>query len=176
MFIGKQLGPEYKFQARWRWFSGGTWSEVIPLSSGEEDAWHTNVERRPDGSVLAGFDIGTGGGATTHYLIEGRNGELGELENITENGKPGERPHFAFAPDGTDHVTWFHKESGQPKYIYVRSGRPGAWGAVEEPSEGYGGYHFDPEIAVNSKGVLCLVWGWDAGEDAEKKSESELQK
>ena len=31
------------------------------LSDGVQDAWHTNVERRPDGSVLAGYDIGMGG-------------------------------------------------------------------------------------------------------------------
>ena len=32
---------------------------------------------------------------------------------------------------------------------------------------GYGGFHFDPEIAVNQDGTLCLVWGWDSGDDAE---------
>ena len=31
------------------------------------------------------------------------------------------------------------------------------WGAVVEPSKGYGGYHFDPDVAVND-GTLCLVW------------------
>ena len=43
----------------------------------------------------------------------------------------------------------------------------GVWGQVAEPSAGFGGFHFDPEIAVNAAGVLCLVWGWDAGQDAE---------
>ena len=57
----QELGPEHKFQARTRWFDGQNWSEPIPLSDGTEDAWHTNVERRPDGTVLAGYDIGTGG-------------------------------------------------------------------------------------------------------------------
>ena len=131
------------------------------------DSWHTNVERRPDGSVLAGFDIGVGGSETTLYLADGRNGVFSAVENITKNGKPGERPHFAFGADGRDHVTWFHKENHRPIHIYVRSGKPGAWGQIEEPSAGYGGFHFDPEIAINKDGVLCLVWGWDAGKDAE---------
>ena len=65
IFIGKKLGPEHKFQARWRWRRNGTWSDIGVLSDGIKDAWHTNVERRPDGSVLAGYDIGMGGGETT---------------------------------------------------------------------------------------------------------------
>jgi len=166
VFIGKRLGPEHKFQARWRWRVNGEWSEIEMFSDASADAWHTNVERRPDGSVVAGFDIGTGGGATTLYFVEGRNGRFGPLQNISKSGKPGERPHFAFT-DTVDYVTWFHKEKGQPKHIYVRSHQSGTWGEVEEPSVGYGGFHFDPEIAVNANGVLCLVWGWDAGEDAE---------
>lgn len=167
IFIGKQLGEEHRFAAKGRWYTGGSWGEITALSDGTEDAWHTNVERRPDGSVLAGFDIGTGGGETTLYLAEGRDGAFGPLEDITATGSPGERPHFAFSPDGTDHVTWFHKVSGSPQHIYVRSGKPGSWGGLQEPSAGFGGFHFDPDIAVNADGVLCLVWGWDAGDDAE---------
>ena len=168
VFIGKPLGEAYRFQAKWRWYRSGEWSEIQSFSDGTNDAWHTNVERRPDGSVVAGFDIGTGGAATTLYFVEGRDGAFGELQNITETGEPGERPHFAFAAD-TDYVTWFHKESGQPKHIYVRSHKveSNKWGDVEEPSQGYGGFHFDPEIEINKDGVLCLVWGWDAGQDAE---------
>ena len=41
------------------------------------------------------------------------------------------------------------------------------WSNLQEPSQGYGGFHFDPEIAVNQDGTLCLIWGWDSGEDAE---------
>jgi len=131
------------------------------------DAWHSNVERRPDGSMLFGFDVGQGGSETTLYLVEGRDGAWGQPEDISATSHPGERPHFAFGADGVDHVTWFHKERGSPIHIYVRSGRPGAWGVTSEPSAGYGGYHFDPEIEVNSDGVLCLIWGWDSGDDAE---------
>ena len=167
VYIGKKVGPKYKFQARYKWFQGGAWSQTGYFTDGRQDAWHTNVERRPDGSVLAGYDVGTGGGATTLYVVDGRDGRFGRPENMTMQGKPGERPHFAFGRDGTDHVAWFHKERGQPRHIYVRSGRPQSWGPVSEPSSGYGGYHFDPDIAVNDDGVLCLVWGWDAGDDAE---------
>lgn len=167
VYIGKQLGEKYRFVAHWRWYTNGSWQAPIELSLGKADAWHTNVERRPDGSVLAGYDIGTGGSETTLYIVEGRDGQLGEIENLTANGKPGERPHFAFAPDGTDYITWFHKENGMPKHVYVRAGKPGKWGAIAEPSKGYGGFHFDPEIAINKDGVLCLVWGWDANQRAE---------
>ena len=167
IFIGKQLGEQHRFAAKARWRRGGSWGAITSLSDGTEDAWHTNVERRPDGSVLAGFDIGSGGGETTLYITEGRRGKFSPLENITATGEPGERPHFAFAPDGTDYITWFHKVSGSPKHIYVRAGKPGDWGAVQEPSAGFGGYHFDPDIAVNSDGVLCLIWGWDSGTEAE---------
>jgi hypothetical protein len=166
-YIGKKVGQKYKFQARYSWYSDGEWSSTGYFTDGRQDAWHTNVERRPDGSVLAGYDVGTGGGSTTLFLVDGRNGSFGKPENMTMQGKPGERPHFAFEADGTDHVAWFHKERGQPRHIYVRSGRPQSWGGISEPSAGFGGYHFDPDIAVNGQGALCLVWGWDAGEDAE---------
>lgn len=164
IFIGKALGPEHRFQARTRWRVGGVWTDITDLTDGAEDAWHSNVERRPDGSVLAGFDIGTGGAETTLYVVDGRDGAFGALEKLSETG---ERPHFAFEPDGTDHVTWFHKVGGKPVHIYTRSGRPGQWGAAQEPSSGLGGFHFDPDIAVNTDGVRCLVWGWDSGRDAE---------
>lgn len=167
ILIGKALGPEHHFQARTRWRSNGEWGPIVPLTDGSADAWHTNVERRPDGSVLAGFDIGVGGTETTLYVADGRDGAFSALENLSASGPPGERPHFAFSPDGTDHIAWFHKVSGRPIHIYVRSGQPGQWGPAQEPSQGFGGFHFDPDIAINADGVLCLVWGWDSGQDAE---------
>ena len=167
IYIAKQVGPEHKFQARYRWFDGNDWSSPTALSDGLEDAWHTNVERRPDGTVLAGYDIGTGGAATTLFLVQGVGSSFEAPQDITRSGKSGERPHFAFQESGEDVVTWFHKEKGQPTHIYVRYGQNGSWGEIDEPSKGYGGYHFDPEIAVNDDGVYCLVWGWDSGDDAE---------
>jgi len=168
VYIGKALGPEHRFQATGRWRVDGGWKEPVAFSDGSADAWHSNVERRPDGSVLVGYDVGRGGSPTTLYLVDGRDGVFSEPENFTATSYPGERPHFAFGEDGQDHVTWFHKERGFPVHIYVRSGRPGAWGETAEPSKGLGGYHFDPEIEINKDGVLCLIWGWDAGaSDAE---------
>jgi len=167
VYIGKRLGPQHRFRAWWRWYRDGTWSAPATWSDGKADAWHTNVERRPDGSVLAGFDVGVGGSETTLYVVDGRNGRFSDPEDLTAGGRPGERLHFAFAADGTDHLTWFHKVDGQPRHIYVRSGRPGSWGEISEPSAGLGGYHFDPEIAINAEGTRCLIWGWDAGEEAE---------
>lgn len=167
VWIGKALSAQHRFRAHWSWFQDGAWSDPVPWTDGTADAWHTNVERRPDGSFLAGFDIGAGGTPTQLHVSDGRDGAFGPMENLTATGKPGERPHFAFGSDGTDHITWFHKESGRPVHVYVRSGRPGSWGPISEPSAGYGGFHFDPEIAINSDGVRCLIWGWDAGQDAE---------
>jgi len=163
VYIGKDLGPQHRFRATGRWRVDGEWQDPVFFSDGSADAWHANVERRPDGSVLVGYDVGRGGSPTTLYIVEGRNGVFSEPENFSASSYPGERPHFAFGADGVDYVTWFHKERGFPLHIYVRSGRPGAWGKTTEPSKGLGGYHFDPEIEVNKDGVLCLVWGWDSG-------------
>jgi hypothetical protein len=167
VYIGKQLDPSDHFQAHYRWFSQGKWGPIGAFTDGTVDAWHTNVERRPDGSMLAGWDVGAGGSETTLYVVEGREGKWGTPENVSATSKPGERVHFAFGTDGTDHITWFHKSAGRPQHIYVRSGTPGRWGPVSEPSKGYGGYHFDPDIAINANGTKCLVWGWDAGSQAE---------
>ncbi|HJN75668.1 MAG TPA: sialidase family protein [Myxococcota bacterium] len=166
VWIGKKMSPDDRFKATGRIFDGESWSAPLLLSDGEQDAWHSNVERRPDGSVLAGWDIGTGGTPTTLYVVEGRDGKWGEPENLSASGPKGERPHFAFAE--LDHVTWFHKEPATgPVAVYVRSGHPGAWGEAVEPSAGYGGYHFDPDIEINADGDRVLVWGWDSGEQAE---------
>lgn len=171
VWIGKKVGMAHRFRAWSRWSVDGSWQDPIALSDGSADAWHTNVERRPDGSMLVGFDIGTGGAETTLYIAEGRNGRFSPLENLTATGGPGERPHFAFVADGNggfvDHVTYFHKVAGKPVHVYTRTGAPGRWGQPEEPSKGYGGFHFDPEIAADSAGRVCLVWGWDAGSEAE---------
>ena len=167
VFIAKRLDPSDHFQAHFRWFKDGRWGERGSFTDGSVDAWHTNVERRPDGSMLAGWDVGPGGAETDLFVVEGRGGVWGTPENISESSKPGERVHFAFGPNGVDHLTWFHKVAGRPIHIYVRQGRPGAWGTLEEPSRGYGGYHFDPDIAVNAKGTRVIVWGWDSGSVAE---------
>jgi hypothetical protein len=169
VWIGKKMNPEHHFRSFWRWRSGGAWSDPVAFTDGSADAWHSNVERRPDGSVLAAWDVGIGGGETTLYVVDGRDGRFGEPENLSEGrGRPGERAHFAFGADGADHVTWFHKRDGSPRHIYVRSGRPGAWSdRVDEPSRGYGGFHFDPDIAVDAHGRRVIVWGWDQGSDAE---------
>ncbi len=161
VWIEKALGPEHNFQAHGRWRIDGEWGEVSDFSDGKANAWHTNVERRPDGSVLAGWDLGVGGAEGALTLVQGRGGRWGQTEEVGV----GERPHFAFGDE--DHVTWFHKKEGKPLAVYVMSGKPGDWGPKQTPSEGYGGYHFDPDIAINADGVRCLVWGWDAGQDAE---------
>lgn len=167
VFIGKKMSPAHHFQARYRWYQGGQWTETRALTDGKIDTWHTNVERRPDGSMLAGWDVGMGGSETQLYVAEVRGGGFSTPENISATSHAGERVHFAFGPDGVDHLAWFHKEASRPVHIYTRSGRPGAWGPTAEPSQGYGGYHFDPDIALNTAGVRCLVWGWDSGTEAE---------
>jgi len=167
VYIGKRLDPTDHFQARYRWHKDGNWGPIGTFTDGTVDAWHTNVERRPDGSVLAGWDVGLGGSETTVYVVEGREGRWTEPENISASSYAGERVHFAFGRDGTDHLTWFHKVAGRPVHIYVRSGRPGSWGPTTQPSQGYGGFHFDPDIAINAQGTRCIVWGWDAGNQAE---------
>ena len=169
VWIGKKMDPQHRFVARARVRTEGTWGPAVALTDGTEDAWHTNAERRPDGSILAGWDVGTGGGETRLFVAEARDGRFSTPEDLSvPPGQPGERIHFAFGPDGTDHLTWFHKVAGRPLGVSVRSGRPGAWSsAVDSPSAGVGGFHFDPDIAVNAAGVRVLVWGWDAGADAE---------
>ena len=169
VWIGKRMDPRERFRALWRWRSKGVWSESEAFTDGANDAWHTNVERRPDGSVLAAWDVGVGGSETTLYVAEGRDGSFRAAEDLSRApGKPGERAHFAFGADGTDHATWFHKKQGSPVAVYVRSGRPGAWSdRVDEPSAGVGGYHFDPDIAIDRAGTRVLVWGWDATREAE---------
>ncbi len=169
VWIGKKMDPAHRFRAHARWRKGGAWTAPQALSDGRLDAWHSNIERRPDGSALVGWDEGVGGGQTTLYVAEVRDGQISAPEDLSRPpGKPGERAHFAFGPDGADHVAWFHKERGRPLHIYVRSGKPGAWeDVVQTPAEGLGGFHFDPDIAVNDDGVRVIVWGWDAGADAE---------
>jgi len=167
VFIGKPLDPKARFRAQGAWFDGSAWSSPVAFNDGRQDAWHFNVERRPDGSVLGGYDVGMGGtDRTTLYVVEGRAGRFGGPEQLTTLN--GERPHFAFAPDGTDHVTFFRKDAtSRPQWVHVVSGTPGSWGDPQTPSAGVGGFHFDPDIAVAPDGTLCLVWGWDAGDDAE---------
>ena len=172
VWIGKQVGHTHRFKAWVRWRLNGTWTEPVAMSNGNADSWHTNVERRSDGSVLVGFDIGLGGSETTLYVAEGREGKLSALEDVTASGTAGERPHFAsWRPtedaDWTDHMAYFHKVAGSPVHVYVRTGGPQRWGPPQEPSKGFGGFHFDPELAVDSSGRLCLVWGWDSGREAE---------
>ncbi len=168
VFIGKTMGGPTPFTAYWRWYSGGEWSEAKAFMRANDSAWHTNVEARPDGSVVAGWDIGPGGAGTEVYVADGRGGRFETPENISAGARQGERPHWAFAADGTDHVAFFHRgEQSKPTGVFVRSGTTGAWGPPVELSEGLGGFHFDPDIAVNSEGVLCIVWGWDANDEAE---------
>ena len=169
VWIGKKMSPQHHFRSYWRWRRDGAWTEPVAFTDGTADAWHSNVERRPDGSVLVGWDVGVGGGETTLFVADGRDGRFGTPENLSAGkGRPGERAHFAFGADGTDHVAWFHKRGGAPRHVYVRSGRPGAWSdTVDEPSRGHGGFHFDPDIAIDASGRRVVVWGWDQGREAE---------
>jgi hypothetical protein len=155
------------FRAFWRWRRDGRWSAPEAFSDGRSDAWHTNVQARPDGSVLAGYDLGSGGSETTTYVVEGRDGRFGPPEDVSATSRPGERVHFAFHPGGGDWLAWFHKVRGLPLHVYARGGRPGAWSAVDELSAGYGGYHYDPFLAMAPNGTLAAVWGWDGGDSAE---------
>ena len=151
---------------------GGVWGEPSALTDGLRDAWHTNIERRPDGSALAGWDEGTGGTETQLYVMGLVQSEAQAVEDISRSSRPGERPHFAFGADGVDHLTWFHKIQGRPAAVYTRSGRSGDWGELEQPSAGLGGFHYDPDLAIRDDGTLCIVWGWD-GEDLFSTASSE---
>ncbi len=167
VYIGKPLGMQHRFRAFWRWRRDGRWSAPEAFSDGRSDAWHTNVQARPDGSVLAGYDLGNGGSETTTYVVDGRDGRFGPPEDVSATSRPGERVHFAFHPGGGDWLAWFHKVRGLPLHVYARGGRPGAWSAVDELSAGYGGYHYDPFLTMAPNGTLAAVWGWDGGDTAE---------
>ena len=119
--------------------------------------------------MVAGFDIGTGGAATTLYFVEGRDGTFGDFAEH----------HARMANQESDLIlrllTMWTMSPGFTKNLVNQSTFtfvltrlvPINGDGVEEPSKGYGGFHFDPEIDINKDGVLCLVWGWDAGQDAE---------
>ncbi len=165
-YIGKAMGPAFRFVANWRWRRGGVWSEPVAASDGAVDAWHTNVMSRPDGSVLAGWDLGAGQSETTLYVAEGRDGSFGAPENISATSFPGERVHFAFTADGRDWLTWFHKVHGSPLHVYARVGKPGAWETAVDLAKGLGGYHYDPFLAAAGN-TVCNVWGWQGSATGE---------
>lgn len=160
VYIEKPMSPQNRFVAKWRWRTGGTWSEPSDFSDGKKDAWHANISARPDGSVLATYDVGQGGGATTLYVVEGRAGSFGRPEALA--GVQGERLHFAH-PGGTDLLTWFLKTATFPRQVFAAAGRPGAWGAASELSRGLGGYHYDPFAVTLATGEPMVVWAYDGG-------------
>ncbi|MDP6931875.1 MAG: sialidase family protein, partial [Myxococcota bacterium] len=171
VWIGRELDPGVPFRPSARWRTNGDWGEVRTLDETGQEAWHTNVERRTDGSVLAGWDLGQGGMENRVLVRRGSAGGWGPLVDLSEGRWWGERPHFAFAEDGTDHVTWFHRTMDQPLRVYTRPMTHTPSGAQLGPvttlSQGLGGYQYDPDIAVNGNGVLCATWGWDGGSDAD---------
>jgi hypothetical protein len=164
VWIGKPLGPQHHFRAWWRWYRGGTWGAPHAISDGTVDAWHTNVERRRDGSVRAAFDLSLGDGEL--FTMEGKDGKFSSPTDFSADGRQGERANFGFGPQD-DVVAWFRKERAFPLHVYTRKGAPGRWEATSEPNQGLGGYHFDPDVAVSNVGIAALVWGWDGGQDAE---------
>jgi hypothetical protein len=165
VYIGKPLGMEHRFRATSRVRTGGAWSDETTWSDGTKDAWHTNIQSRPDGSALAGWDVGDGGSETTVYVSEWRDGKFSAPEDITATSHPGERVHFGFG--SLDWMTWFHKVGGRPFHVYVRGGKPGAWGDTVELSRGFGGYHYDPYLSVSNADLPVVLWGWDGGAQAE---------
>ncbi len=167
VYIGKELGMEHRFRAYWRWRHDGTWSKEQAWTDGTQDAWHTNVQAAPDGSVIAGYDVGVGGSETTTFVVAGRDGRFDAPENLRATSQPGERVHFGFGGGNPVWLAWFHKREQRPLHVYVRGGRPGAWGPTTDLAQGYGGYHYDPFVAVNRQGVPAVVWGWDGGSVAE---------
>ena len=64
VFIGKQLDLSIASRPSTAGSEDGAWDDIGQFTDGEQDAWHTNVERRPDGSMLAGWDVGQGGAET----------------------------------------------------------------------------------------------------------------
>lgn len=167
VWIERALRPEARFTAMSRWRRGGAWERAAPLPSPVEgetrEAWHTNVERRPDGSVLAGWDLGPGGGENQVLVSVGRDGRWEPALDLSAGRAWGERPHFAFEPEGGAHAIWFHRVLDRPLRVWWRDPR----GALEALGEGLGGFQFDPEIAINARGDLLAVWGWDGGAEAD---------
>ena len=126
VYIGKELGREHRFRAYWRWRHGGAWSAEQSWTDGTQDAWHTNVQAGPDGTVIAGYDVGVGGSETTTFVVAGCNGRFDAPENLRATSEPGERVHFGFGGGNPVWLAWFHKVEQRPLHVYVRGGRPGA--------------------------------------------------
>ncbi len=116
--------------------------------------------------MLAGWDVGAGQTETTLYVAEGRDGKFSTAENISATSFPGERVHFAYTADGRDWLTWFRKVRGAPLHVYVRSGKPGAWGETTDLAAGFGGFHYDPLLAASGN-TVCAVWGWHGSPNGE---------
>ncbi len=169
VWIQRLLQPGAPFVAFSRWRVNGTWGMAAPLPSPDtasnapvREAWHTNVERRPDGGVVAGWDLGPGGGQNQVLFSAGRGGVWEAPTDASAGQFWGERPHFAFL-GASVFSAWFHRVDDQPLRVYVRDPD----GAVTTLSGGLGGFNFDPDIAVNADGVRVAVWGWDSGADAD---------
>lgn len=172
VWIERLLTPGAAFRAMSRWRLADHWTAPSPLplpaqTGGRREAWHTNVERRLDGSVLAGWDLGQGGMDNQVLLTVGRAGAWRDPLDASAGRAWGERPHFAFAApgvadDGT-HAIWFERPRDQPRHIWYRSPS----GELSDLAAGLGGFHYDPDIAINAAGTLCAVWGWDGGSEAE---------
>lgn len=167
VWIQRALEPGQPFVAMGRWRVKGRWGAAAPLPSpggaaDAREAWHTNVERRPDGAVLAGWDLGPGGGQNQVLFSVGRDGSWEAPIDASAGQFWGERPHFAFLGE-TLFSAWFHRVDDQPLRVYERDPE----GSVTNLSGGLGGFNFDPDIAVNAAGVRCAVWGWDGGGDAD---------
>ncbi len=160
VYIEKPMSPQHRFVAKWRWRRDGTWSEPVAFSDGKLDAWHSNVSARPDGSVLATYDVGQGGGATTLYVVEGKDRKFGGPQALA--GVQGERLHFAHTAEG-DWLTWFLKTATFPRQVFVTGGKPGAWSPAAELSQGMGGYHYDPFAVTLPGGDPVVVWAYDGG-------------
>lgn len=166
VWIERPLRPGAPFRALSRWRRAGRWEEAAPLLSADDgrEAWHTNVERRPQGDVVAGWDLGPGGGENQVLLATGRDGRWEPPVDASASRAWGERPHFAFAGlTGLIHAVWFHRIQDRPLHVWHRDPA----GALTDLAAGLGGYHFDPDIAVNDDGVLVAVWGWDGGAEAD---------
>ena len=151
---------KYEIYYAWR-ASNGTWSSPQKISQSAYGSRPARLTVDGNGMLhLAWYDRGdywTTEGGDVYYACRPSNGVWSNALNISNNTCTSASPHLAVEENGTAHVVWPDKPSGNYEIYYARRESNGSWSITRNISSTPGDSLY-PRVAVDRGRNVHVVW------------------
>ncbi len=137
----------------------GPWSSPVTLSTVGGDAWDPRVAVGSDSTAIVVWSRSDGSNERVQATTRAPNGSWSSPVTLSVAGADGLNPQVVVGPDGAATAVWRSWDGGSSRIQTSLRTAKGAWSSPATLST-VSGDVYDPQLAVNSDGMVTAVWSW----------------